>query len=207
MPAVTRSPSPSSIPPSPSPSSSSPLWCGRLLRVPWVWGVVSVVCVAALCLLLWLVPLFLSWLLPALTALQPSPWTALLCFALIAGMCSPLAVGYGLVVFTTGVLFGWWGFPLAYAARSAHSQTQRSRSSQTHPAYPHAWPSPVAVAAPLPSAWWAAAVGFCCSAYAVGGVVGEAVDALSGAWVLVGGVAVRVGGCPPPRPPLCTCAR
>ena len=80
---------------------------GRLL-------VLVVLCAAAA--VLWLLPPLLTVLVSALSALDASAGSAAVFFVVLLLLCSPFTLGYGVVVLTAGVVFGWWAFPLVYCA-------------------------------------------------------------------------------------------
>ena len=201
---TTPLPSSSSPPSPPSPSSSfssssSWLWW---LRVRWPW---VLLCALLLCCLLWLLPRALSLLLEPLKTLQPDGITAFILFGVIVMMCSPLTLGYGAVIVFSGVLFGWWGFPLAYSARSVSGTEPQSQPQPQ----PHASITRTSVSSPLcccccccccvlVAVWWVAVRGSSCSARPARGVaVWAVVAAADQAWAAVWPL-------PPPR---CTCAR
>ena len=100
---LSRSSSPSSL----SASAS----CGARCR----WLVAAAVVAVVLCLAA-LLPRVVSAVVAPLLALHASPSHAALFFAVIVLLCNPLTVGYGVVVFSAGLVFGWWAFPLVYCA-------------------------------------------------------------------------------------------
>jgi hypothetical protein len=99
--------------------------------------VVVVLMVVVACALL--LPRVLRGVFLTLMELDASPRHAVLMFCVVMVMVNPLAVGYGVVVFTTGMIFGWWGFIIAYTASSTQHNTQHNNNIDiTHTAlYTH----------------------------------------------------------------------
>ena len=106
--------SPHSASPSASASSSpsGALCCLSTSRSRWV--LLAVLLVAAAVLLL--LPPFIRLLVSGLSVLDASPTSAALFFVVLVLLCSPFTLGYGVVVLTAGLVFGWWAFPLVYCA-------------------------------------------------------------------------------------------
>ena len=108
---ASSSPQSSSASSAASASSASCL-CGLTSRPRVV--LLAVLCAAAALLLL--LPPFLRVLVSALSVLDASPTSAAVFFCVVVLLCSPFTLGYGVVVLTAGVVFGWWAFPLVYCA-------------------------------------------------------------------------------------------
>ena len=109
---VTSASSLPSSSPSAASAASSTTYCCLLSRPRCVLLAVLCCCAAVLLLL----PPFVRLLVALLSALDASPTSAAVFFVVVVLLCSPFTLGYGVVVLTCGVVFGWWAFPLVYCA-------------------------------------------------------------------------------------------
>lgn len=63
-----------------------------------------------------LFPIFLTWLVRVIPAIEPSGLNALLASILVILLVCPLTIGYGFVLLGVGYIYGWMGLPLLYVA-------------------------------------------------------------------------------------------
>jgi hypothetical protein len=115
-----------------SSSPSSPTSClSTVVRWPLVVGLIVLV-VTALFL-----PRVLRGVMVTLMELDATPRHAAVVWGVVVLFSSPVAFGYGVVVFTTGMIFGWYGFIIAYTASSAPRQHNTTQLHITHTLHHH----------------------------------------------------------------------